>query len=379
MSKFNQIIENEMNHKCYKVDIDYEQYLYLNDYDDSNPLYLKMIREYEYIYFLINDDVETSIKNYKLYDTSYLDYLKKFGFIIPKFLPDSKDYNCWWSFRHDKELEILLNSKLTSAQLSLDNTNYGFDKGKIVNSIDQIRQHFIKFPEIDKWIIKDPNGFSGHGQKHFYKKKSIDTNEYYFDENQILKYIPLNNKVLLEPVLDRIFDIGTTFEINDGIITRQFMVENYISSSGGFAGGRASSNMNLFKSCINEKYNYSLDELEVITREIVEKYISMGAISNIQIDSFVYYETIHNNDCSNIDRSRNMKLYPLVEVNYRKTMGKVIQSLADKFNDPEITSVEWKILPHKSKLIKDLIMNDWICLSPEGNNCSSFMKLNKKI
>ena len=47
-----------------------------------------------------------------------------------------------------------------------------------------------------------------------------------------------------------------------------------------------------FKSHIQQSYGYDLGELESIARKICELYIEMGAVSNVQIDSFVYREKI---------------------------------------------------------------------------------------
>ena len=81
--------------------------------------------------------------------------------------------------------------------------------------------------------------------------------------------------------------------------------------------------------------------------------------SNIQIDSFIYRE------------NGELKLYPLVEVNYRKTMGLVIQSLAEK--NPEARWIEWKIESNKNLKIHPIEV-DWIKLSPDGNLFQSYLK-----
>ena len=143
-------------------------------------------------------------------------------------------------------------------------------------------------------------------------------------------------KVLLEPVYSRLFDIGTAIEVKDGVIMRQFMVENFINQGGSFAGGAGCSDIDRFKRFIETKYSYSLKQLQKITLDIAKVYLSMGAISNVQIDSFVYR-----------DRSTGLPvLYPLVEVNYRKTMGLVIQSLADR--RPDADWVEWRLETQKT-------------------------------
>jgi hypothetical protein len=112
-----------------------------------------------------------------------------------------------------------------------------------------------------------------------------------------------------------------------------------------------------FKKYILEKYHYSLDELEKITHEIADYYLKLGAKSNIQIDSFIY------------EKEGKLFLYPLVEVNYRKTMGLVIQGLADKH--AEASHVEWRVL--SSKEVTEELKN-WIKVSPEGNYFRSFYK-----
>ena len=45
-----------------------------------------------------------------------------------------------------------------------------------------------------------------------------------------------------------------------------------------------------FKEFIYKKYGYVLDKLQEITLKIANMYINVGAISNVQIDSFVYID-----------------------------------------------------------------------------------------
>lgn len=335
--------------KTYKVDLDYESYLFDPKYKEENPANQKIIREFEYVFFLVNQ--ETAIlKNLKLYEPAYLEGLEKMGFLIPEFNPNAKIFDYWWGDRHNKQLEQVLNSKLTSARIAFLN-NWGFEEGAIIESMDELVNQLSKFPQRKKWIIKRPNSFSGIGHFQF----AADTLDKISFSNI------LNEKVLLEPVYERVFDIGTTFEIADGIINRQFMVENFNSQSGSFRGGAGASDVEKFKKYIYKKYSYSLDKLEKITQLIAREYLKLGAVSNIQIDSFVYKE------------DGELKLYALVEVNYRKTMGLVIQTLADKFSESDW--VEWRVETEKS--LKKYSMNpDWTRLSPEENHFQSFLKTN---
>lgn len=336
--------------KTYKVDLDYESFLFDPSFTEDSVANLKIIREFEYIFFLVNKD-ECILKNARDYEKNYLNKLKSLDFIIPQLNPRATDTVSWWGNRHNYTIEQNLNSKITSAQLGMKN-NWGFYNGLIIKSSDEVEEHVKKFPQNENWILKRPHSFSGIGH-------------YQFNSKNINKFIM--NKIiigdmLLEPLYKRVFDVGTTFIVNDGIIDRQFMVENINSPSGGFKGGVGASSLEKFKKYILEKYNYSLDELEEITKDIAQNYLKMGASNNIQIDSFVYIE------------DGVLKLYPLVEVNYRKTMGLVIQGLADKY--PECKTIEW-VIRTKKEITEDLDFykrSELIRLSPDGTHFQTYLK-----
>lgn len=331
----------------YKVDLDYEASLFDPQYQEDSPTNQKIIKEFEYVFFLVNQK-KAILKNCRSYQKSYLDMLSKMGFVVPELNPNALSFDYWWGHHHNNELEKVLNSKITSSRIALLN-EWGFGEGAIVETIDELMFHIKKFPQKDKWVIKSPNSFSGIGHIQF-RANTLD---------KLLLSNILGEKFLLEPVYERIFDIGTTFEVEDGIIKRLFMVENFNSESGSFKGGAGSSDVDKFKKYIFEKYQYSLEKLEKTARLIAQEYLNLGASSNIQIDSFVYRE------------QGEMRLYPLVEVNYRKTMGLVIQSLAEKY--PESDWVEWRVESDK-KIKKNPLSSDWIRLSPEGNYFQSFFK-----
>jgi hypothetical protein len=336
--------------KIYKVDLDYESFLFDPNYREDASNYQKIIREFEYIFFLVNKN-PCVLKNYRDYDKNYLTKMQNLGFYIPKLDQFARVSEGWWGTHHNYAIEQTLNSKITSAKLATEH-GWGFFQGALVSTIDEIKAHCEKFPQYKSWMIKRPHGFSGIGHYQF---ESSNINAF------IISKI-LVGEVLLEPVYKRVFDIGTTFEIVDGIIQRQFMVENFNSPQGGFRGGVGCSDVDKFKKYIQEKYSYNLDELETITQEIARCYLDIGAISNIQIDSFVYLE------------DGEMKLYPLVEVNYRKTMGLVIQSLADKY--PEAKRVEWLVRTQKEISEDKNFYNqgDIKRLSPDGTHFQAYFK-----
>ena len=338
--------------KTYKVDLDYESFLFDPNYIENSPSSLKVIKEFEYIFFLVNQEF-CVLKNSRSYDKNYLNKLKSLGFIIPELNPHATNPTSWWGNRHNYEIEQMLNSKITSAKIAQEN-NWGFFQGALIKNIEELTAHLKNNPHYNNWIIKRPHGFSGIGHYQF---KSDNIN--HFILNKILVDV-----VLLEPMYDRIFDIGTTFVIEKGTISRQFMVENNNAVNGGFKGGTGASSVDKFKKYVFEKYNYSLNELEAVTKKIAESYLQLGAMNNIQIDSFVYSD------------NGELKLYPLVEVNYRKTMGLVIQSLADKYSNNKY--VTWFVKSQKEiSDEKDFYTSngEMFRLSPEGVHFMSYLKL----
>lgn len=319
---------------CYKVNLDYESFLFDPSYKEQSPKFLSMIKEFEYIFFLINKE-NCILKNHLEYEETYLNSLRALGFVIPQFNPAAQKCLNWWGQQKNIELERQLNSKLTSAAIALEN-NWGMFDGAIVQSNLDAKNWVSSFPN-RQWLIKNPHGVSGSGHA------------LYTDKN-------FSGAHLLEPVFQRVFDIGTTFEVVDGQLINMFMVENINSKVGSFKGGVGAKNIKLFKSYIFNKYNFDLSELENITKKIFRIYLELGATSNIQIDSFVYLD------------GGILKLYPLVEVNYRKTMGLVLQSLVDQTN---ANIVEWKVT-HTNELE---LKAEWKKLSPGGNRFKSYFRI----
>ena len=107
-----------------------------------------------------------------------------------------------------------------------------------------------------------------------------------------------------------------------------------------------------------KKRNIMREKLLALVKQDEIQFV-IAERSNIQIDSFLYRD------------NGELKLYALVEVNYRKTMGLVIQSLAEKY--PAAEFVEWKIESVKN-LKKNPLSEDWVKISPEGNHFHSFFR-----
>lgn len=340
--------------QTYHVDLDYESYLFNKDYYPQSDESLKIIKEFEYVFFLVNKD-PCILNHFREYDKNYLKKLRENHFFIPELCLKGNDEKSqpWWGHHHNFTIEQYLNSKLTSAEIAMKNC-WGFKNGAIVTNAKDIRSHIEKNLNIKKWIIKKPFSFSGIGHYQFQSDK--------FNDFLISKMI--EGPVLLEPLLDRKFDIGTTFIVENGKILKQFMVLNYNNKSGGFRGGIGASSVDKFKKYMLDFLNYDIDPLVIQTQAIAQHYLDLGAQKNIQIDSFVYLDEITN----------NLETYVLCEVNYRKTMGLVIQSLAEKYSDKDF--IEWHVrTPKEIKLDEDFYKTGTMLrLSPDGTHFQSYLR-----
>lgn len=323
----------------YKVDLDYENYLFDPTYKEDLPKFTRMIAEFEYIFFIINKEPAVLL-NYKNYSPSYLNKLKKLGFLIPHFSSDKSSVEYFWGRRKNKVLEQILNSKLTSAKFSKEN-NLGFENGAIVKNLEEV-QEYIAQSKYENFILKSPFGFSGIGHV-------------FFDKN-FIPLVKFDHEFLLEPIYERILDLGFTFQLENGKVVKEFFVINHNNQKGSFKGGIGHSDQEKLKEWVFTNYHVDLNSYLDDYKKIVNYYIELGADGNLQIDSFAYKQ------------NEEVKLYPLVEVNYRKTMGLVINSLAEKFPNQ---FVDWQIT-HTSEFENK---PEWVKLSPDGNKFNSYFKL----
>lgn len=327
--------------KAYFVDLDYENFLFDPNYSPNNSKNIAAIKEFEYVFFLVNKN-PCILRNIKNYSENYLNKLRELNFYIPQLSPDIISYENWWGRRDNLVLEKKLNSKITSAEIGRK-LNCGFEHGLVVTSLEEVNLHIANLP-FKKYILKSPFSFSGIGHILFEKEQT--------------PLIQFHQPYLLEPVYDRVFDLGITFEMQDANLTRMFIVENFNNAKGSFKGGMGAQSVEDFISIIQNKYQFNLKPHLEKYREIFDEYLKLGATNNVQIDSFVYRDEFDG----------SLKLYQLVEVNYRKTMGLVIQNLAEHF---PAKYTEWRIT-HTSEFENQ---KDFLKLSPENNKFNSYLRL----
>ena len=328
--------------KTFLVNLDYEAFLFGPNYNAQSSKNIAAIKEFEYVFFLVNKDI-CRLKNYKNYSQNYLDKLKELGFFIPEFSSEDNKVENWWGKKTNLELEKKLNSKLTSCEIARK-YGWGFLDGKVVSNLEEVNSHIENLPH-SKFLLKSPFSFSGIGHSYFEKGN--------------VPLVKFNSELLLEPVYNRVCDIGYTYVQENGNYISDFLVLNFNNEKGSFKGGMGFKNIQLALDFISTEYGFNFSEIEINNyKKIVDIYKNLGAKENIQIDSFIYKDELSN----------KLKLYQLVEVNYRKTMGLIINSLCEHFNRNRI---EFRIT-HTGQFEND---SNWIKLSPEDNKFNSYIRL----
>ncbi|MDD0854210.1 hypothetical protein HBN50_13945 [Halobacteriovorax sp. GB3] len=270
-----------------------------------------IISEFEYIYFLVNKDESSMMKNHREYSQDYLNHLKKFGMVIPGLNSNSTDCSPWWGSLQNKELKILLNSK-TKVRHIFEEILAQFPQ--LLNTFEEQEiELFLNASPYEKYIIKSAFGVSGSGNRVLARSE--------------VKQSILNLKgeeYLLEPFYERIFDVGITIESRENI----FYVRNFNGLYGRFSGGELITKQKMID--LLKPLGLNLDDLIDFYKE---RLLLLGVFDSIQIDTFFFK-----------DFDGTMRFMPMCEINYRKTMGLVIKNL-----DESLGHGRWFIVPKKIK------------------------------
>ncbi len=326
------------------VNLDYESYLFDPNYHENATQFSDLIKNFEYVFFPFAKASDTLI-SHQIYSENDLNHYRNLGFNIPE-IKERKKANKnmpiinWWGEKFNKDLEIKLNSKLTSVMIAQEN-DLGFWNGVLVYSNEDIFNHLQKNIKIEEWILKNPFGMSGKSHYLFSKKKIPP-------EHIVL------SRPILEPLYKRILDFGTTFEVCDHKIKNIFTVINYNDHIGQFKGAGTIFDQKYFYDFFKVNYNLDFEKILEKLQLIANLYLEMGSQNNIQIDSFLY-----------INSEGKVDLYPLVEVNCRKTMGLVCYELSRRH--PKLWC-DWKFLDDKKTFYHESFH-----LHPENSKIKSFV------
>ena len=252
---------------------------------------LELLREFEYIYFLTEQN-KTSLSSNNEYSEDYLQKIESLGFTIPSLVPASTDATYWWGKLQNIEKEKKFNSQIFSTSLALDMGIAPKDT-IILERLDQLENLQSK-----EFVLKEEFGMSGRGVK------KLDLNS----KNWALKKLEKGERLVGQPRLKRILDFGVSYKKKEG---RYFITKNMITPSGRFLGGVYLENLSHLNLFLKDKVN-----IEVIIEKVIQRILDERIEDDFQFDCFFY------------DNNGKVTLYPLVEINYRKTMGDTIKNIS---------------------------------------------------
>ncbi len=281
-----------------RVNFDFEYSLYQKNYVQTAKT-RKLNEEFEFVYFFCSDK-ENILCPYKKYEPDYLDYLISLGLTLPK-MDCSFPQKNWWGNDQNLELARLLNSKITSHEVSKQH-RLGPEGIVVVRTFEEITLHLKKF-NIKKWICRDPFGMAGSGSILF------DIDELEIHQKHISKQLNIN-PLILAPYFSRLMDLGFLFENDKFEVTW-----NLNTKEGRFKGGIVFQNIDQLELLIRERFYLEFRDILKTEKKVAGIFKDLGNKEIIQVDSFLYLE------------GDSIKFYPLVEVNARKSMGYFINKL----------------------------------------------------
>jgi len=271
-----------------RVNIDFEPQLFnLKSKSSFN-------REFEYVYFFFDG---ANLKNIRDYPKDYLEYLKGLGLEIPKFDSENINAHNWWGEISDLSRD--LNSKITALEIAQQN-DLCPKEVTLINNIQEIAAILKANPEKD-FFIRDPYLAAGNN--------SLICSQSSFNKKFVEKLL-IEGPLILAPYYKRLMDVGFIF--NHGEIE---FLWNLNSKDGKFKGGIVyRDDLDLFN-LIEDKWGLKKEGILETQKKIYDLYKDRGAGGLIQFDSFFYEE------------DDQVKYYPLVEANYRKSFGLFINRL----------------------------------------------------
>jgi hypothetical protein len=273
--------------KTFKVNADYESVLFRGQI--GSPA---LIHSLEFLYFFLETDALLTDKNYS---EDYLDYVEQISGHKPCLVKKASSISNWWGECKDLEKERWWNSKITSAEFLLTK---GWIKDLYIlkneNDLSQLNS-------LKKYLFKDP--FLMSGQKFQTNKENLVWNK---------------EKILIvEPLLKRLYDFSTYIFPDRKMIVYENLVDERFQYKGSYFNHIHSATLQ--KLSFYPQINHALwDQFQNQLLEIIAFYSSKENRMGYSVDSFVFEDD-------------GIKLYPLCEVNYRRTMGRIAYELGLKY------------------------------------------------
>jgi len=234
------------------------------------------------------------------WDSDWENYLKEIVGQLPPIIRTDTRTRPFCADDSDLELAKRLNSKLTSFEVA-KKTGTGDPEELIIYNFQQLLRNFSPS---QTWILRPPFGSSGRGNHVLGKGYGTLQNS----EKRI------SFPVLMAPLRKRLLDIGV--EVSQGGEIDDLWI-NLIDRQGRWNGVLLYPDL---QQTLKKIDRLQLPDLyEAPWEEIANSYYQMGAKGPLFIDSYFYKEM---GEC---------RFRPLVEVNYRKTMGLLARKIQSRF------------------------------------------------
>lgn len=290
---------------CIKVNIDYESVLFRGK---PSPVANHAL---EFLAFYLQDlPVLTDLT----YDAAFCERIERISGRKVRTVKKGNAAN-WWGPLADPEHEKWLNSKITSTELAIAE---GWTDAKIISKSE------VKSLQLSRsMIVKDPFGMSGKGVINLSPMK----------DNHLPAFLP--DQLIVESKHNRRFDFSH-FVFPDG---ETIAYENIVDERFQYRGTIIDTTLSfspLISKAEWDKFNRALDRI----REFYGEVQPFG----YSVDSFVYEE------------GGELKIFPLCEINARRTMGFLAYEFAKLLGNGRKCALS----------LKQPIFTQSIKLSPDG-------------
>ena len=272
--------------KAIRVNADYEMALFEQK---SAP---RIVNEsLEFLAFYLED---RPLYTSKHYSHEYLNHIEKVTGNYPRII-SSGDYENWWGTLQNIPKEQLLNSKEFSSTLSHDS--------KVITSINELDLIIEK-----RYLAKNPYGMSGQNFKVFQKGQ----------ESEISALLSKWGKLIVEPLYERVHDFSHYVLNERKTICYQNLVDENFQYKGTIFRNLSAPDLrslSFYQEIDAEEWKRFDSSFSVIKSAMR----SEGVEGGYSIDSFTYKD------------QTALKIRPISEINYRKTMGLVAWLISSKY------------------------------------------------
>ncbi len=265
--------------------------------------------------------------------------------VVPKIIHSGNYYN-WYGRLENIPKEKRLNSKLFSYEL-LNKLKLNPCPNFVISSSEEI-SNIIKNFSYPAWFLKCPFDMAGLGIRRIQKDDLLPE---------------IARKFILEPELERILDVS--FYLNGRNKSVSFY-RNLVMPGGQYFGGVLYENPEDFETWLSEQGYASVNKKwRKVSDLILNEIMKEKPVQSFSVDAF-FYKT-----------NSGFDLHPMVEINYRETVGGCLLSLGPFL--PKRGAGILITLPVKCEPPPPVFMpyslvtkRGIICLSPQGSDQTTF-------